>query len=408
VAAYEEGLWRIHSKTMAVERIASESGIEANQIVSLYLARDGTLWLSRRAGLFRSPTGVRPHFKPALQDILHPGEQIYAMREDASGRMWMSGTRGVLLYQNGNWRRFSKQTGLLHDTVVLLSPGPGDDIWFGYGRYVGVTRLRLHAEKTELTHFDSSSVLASNDLCFLATDSRGWVWVGTDNGIDIFNGRQWRHIASRDGLIWHDTVFNAFWEDTQTGAVWIGTNRGISRFLPPGGLFQRPPPSIVITGVSVGGKLADHRFPVEAHYSNRMLSFGFSTLSFAQSAEARFRYRLKGLDSQWIETSEREASFSNLNPGRYEFEVQAGSFATWNPQTAVVRFSILAPWWRNYWFSIGIILLVLALAYAYHRHRVHRIQRKRAELELAVEGMSLPVYRSAFSLPQAACRNSNK
>jgi len=393
VAAYEEGLWRIHSKTMAVERIGAESGAESNQIIALHLSRDGSLWLSRRAGLFRTRTGAPPRFLPALRNVLQQSEQIYAIREDASGHMWMSGTRGVLLLENGKWRRFSTGNGLLHNTVVLLSSAPDGDIWLGYGRYVGVTRLRLRAGKTEFTHYDSASVLASNDLCFLVTDSRGWLWVGTDNGIDVFNGRQWRHIASRDGLIWHDTVFNAFWEDSQTGAVWIGTNRGMSRFLPHDSLFQRAPPSITITGVSVGGRLADHRLPVETHYSNRMLSFGFSTLSFAQSAEARFRYRLKGLDSQWIETAEREASFPNLNPGVYQFEVQAGSFSTWNPHSAVVHFSILAPWWRTYWFSFAIILLILALAYAFHRHRVHRIQRKRAELQLAVAERTIELQR---------------
>lgn len=393
VAAYEDGLWRIHPKTMAVQRIGVEAGIDPNQIISLYVARDGGLWVSRRGGLFRTDSGVQPRFKPALQDVLQQGEQIYVIREDASGRMWMAGTRGVLAGNNGVWRRFSKEDGLLHNTIVLLALGQGDEVWLGYGRYVGVTRLRMDGEKPEYTHLDASTVLASNDLCFLATDSRGWLWVGTDNGIDVFNGRKWRHIASRDGLIWHDTVFNAFWEDPKTAEVWIGTNRGMSRFLPYHELFQRPPPNIAITGVSVGGKLVDHRNLVEAAYSNRMLSFGFSTLSFSQSAEARFRYRLKGLDSQWIETSEREASFPNLNPGNYEFEVQAGSFAVWNPQSAIVRFAILAPWWRSYWFSLAAVLIVLAFAYGFHRHRVHRIQRKRAELELAVAERTIELQR---------------
>ena len=175
--------------------------------------------------------------------------------------------------------------------------------------------MRYGAGRLDLSHFDAGASLASNDICFVSYDSRGWVWVGTDNGLDIFNGRQWRHIGSRDGLIWHDTVFNAFAEDAD-GAVWIGTNRGLSRFIPRKEMFDRPPPSIAITGVSFGGKETDEHAAMDVPYASRSLRIGFSTLSFSQVGEVRFRYRLKGLDQHWLETPEREAVFPNLAPGR--------------------------------------------------------------------------------------------
>ncbi|MBL8173853.1 MAG: response regulator, partial [Bryobacterales bacterium] len=392
VASYENGLWRIHSKTLAVEAVGPASGLVPKQILSLY-HDDSSLWVTSRFGVFRTSSGGAPRFEAALGDILQPQEQIYAMRRDSLGRLWLAGTRGLLMMHKGVWRRFTTREGLLHPTIVLLAPGAEGEVWIGYGRYYGVSRLRVQGERLELTHFDSNSNLASNDLCFLATDARGWLWAGTDNGVDVFNGRQWRHIGSRDGLIWHDTVFNAFWEDRPAGAVWIGTNRGMSRFLPTPDLFQHPAPSVAITNVSAGGRDVPYHAAMDIPYASRMMVFGFSTLSFSQIAEARFRYRLKGLDPAWIETRDREAAFPNLAPGAYEFEVQAGSKSGWNPSGAAVHFTVLGPWWRTWWFTSASTLLVLALAYAFHRHRVHRIQRKRAELELAVTERTVELQR---------------
>ncbi|MFN7935823.1 MAG: ATP-binding protein [Bryobacteraceae bacterium] len=391
IGGYESGLWRVRGNAPA-ERMGPERGIDARQLLNLYFASDGWLYATMRQGVYRArPTGA-VHFERVWKNTLLPGEQIYAIREDHAGRLWLAGTRGVLQMQpSGEFRRFDQKDGLLDRTVVLLTLGRPDEVWLGYGRYMGLTRMRLGA-KPEMTHFDASTTLASNDICFLTRDERGWIWVGTDNGVDVFSGQDWRHIGTRDGLIWHDTVFQAFHAE-RDGHVWIGTNRGLSRFLPREEMFHRPPPSIAITGISAGGKPMDAGMRIQTPYDNRLIRVGFSTLSFAQAGSVRFRYRLKGLDGHWNETLEREAVFPSLAPGEYEFEAQAGSKAGWNPESERVQFTILAPWWRSYWFSAGAVLCLVGLAYGFHRHRVRRIQRKRAELELAVTERTIELQR---------------
>ncbi len=381
IAVEENGLWRVNGKTLAAERIGRGQGIEPSQILGLLASRDGWLYVSRRKGVWRTRMdGGAVRFEPVLGDILQAGEQIYAMREDGRGRMWLGGTRGILLRDGGLWRRFHEKDGLRDRTVVVLEPGADNEVWFGYGRYLGITRMRLEPAP-QVSHFDAGSVLASNDISFLGWDSQGWMWVGTDNGVDVFNGTKWRHIGTQDGLIWHDTVFNAFFAGR--GGVWMGTNHGLSRFQPPRDMFDQMPPSVAITGVSVGGRAVDENAPIEAPYARRSVRIGFSSLSFTESREVRYRYRLKG-DSDWLETAEREAAFPSLAPGKYEFEVQAGTRSGWDRHSAVVRFRILAPWWRTSWFSIGAILAVVAAGYWFHRRRLRRMQRMREELERAV------------------------
>lgn len=132
--------------------------------------------------------------------------------------------------------------------------------------------------------------------------------------MDLRNGKAFRHIGSEDGLIWHDTVFNAFFED-KDGSVWIGTNRGLSHFRPDGLSFVAPQPAITLTSILFDGKEVDlaksWRFRSTATHCGCPLR--------RVRADNTVRYRLKGLDSEWVETREPEAIFPQLAPGKYVF-----------------------------------------------------------------------------------------
>ena len=73
----------------------------------------------------------------------------------------------------------------------------------------------------------------------------------------------------------------------------------------------------------------------------------------------RFRHRLLGLDPTWIETRQTEAHYGGLPPGRFTFEVQAGTVpGKWHPATARIVFRVLPPWWPTWWaISAGVLLL---------------------------------------------------
>ena len=57
-------------------------------------------------------------------------------------------------------------------------------------------------------------------------------------------------------------------------------------------------------------------------YSERMVTFAFASLDHSTPAQNRFRYQLEGAGIGWVENIiGREATFTNLDPGRYTFQV---------------------------------------------------------------------------------------
>lgn len=73
-----------------------------------------------------------------------------------------------------------------------------------------------------------------------------------------------------------------------------------------------------------------HNYVVDANKHNlvlelddRNLTIQYSALEFVKPAALRFRYKLQGFDQQWHEAGDRrEAVYTNLNPGRFEFLLQ--------------------------------------------------------------------------------------
>src|SRR5581483_11420937 len=96
-------------------------------------------------------------------------------------------------------------------------------------------------------------------------DSRGWIWVGTDHGVDVFDHAQWKHWGRSDGLIWDDTNTNSFLAEPN-GNVWIGTSRGLSRFQPRLTPIPAVPPPVVFTSVKLGDEEVEPGLPIEVPY----------------------------------------------------------------------------------------------------------------------------------------------
>ncbi len=75
------------------------------------------------------------------------------------------------------------------------------------------------------------------------------------------------------------------------------------------------------------------------------LTFGFVGLHYADPEENRYQYRLLGYDRNWrSETTQRRATYTNLPPGSYTFEVKASnSDGMWTEQPVTLRVVIRPP-----------------------------------------------------------------
>ncbi len=78
--------------------------------------------------------------------------------------------------------------------------------------------------------YTSKDGLVSNQVTALFQDSRGYLWIGTQEGLSVFDGTLFMNFTTKDGLA--DNAVNCFFESRHApGTIWIGTNGGgISKF----------------------------------------------------------------------------------------------------------------------------------------------------------------------------------
>jgi len=120
--------------------------------------------------------------------------------------------------------------------------------------------------------------------------------------------------------------------------------------------------------------------------SGRVLEFRYTAPVFTAPEKAAFRYRLRGAGDNWIEAgTRREAYFTKLPPGNYDFEVVAANHrGVWGEKSANFAFYIQPFYYQTWWFYLtcGLATAGLIAGVVVWRIRelrkLHRLERQAA------------------------------
>jgi signal transduction histidine kinase len=164
------------------------------------------------------------------------------------------------------------------------------------------------------------------------------------------------------------------------------------------------PPPVVIETVKVDNKLIGPRAPANeptglgltdprnssasgvgftVNPNQQNFEITYTALSFINSENLRFKYKLEGLDAEWVDAGTRRlAYFSHVPPGSYTFRViAANSDNVWNEQGAALNIVVLSPFYRTWWFMILAFCAIATFAFLmFKRHLRHNDIKHAAEL----------------------------
>jgi ligand-binding sensor domain-containing protein/ActR/RegA family two-component response regulator len=359
--SFPGGISRVDSHTGAVRRYGSGAGLADDRVIAIHIDADQSLWVSTPTGLFRS-TGLGGALRFIRQTPPGSGESAAFTRfhTDRDGQLWVASETGLWRCSQNAWSRITTADGLRDNSLRTVTEGGDGSIWVAYREPLGVSRLTFGPDGLRVEHFTKTSGLPSDYVLFLGVDARGQIWLGTDQGVAEGGPGKWRIWTHDDGMISDASAANAFLADAD-GAVWIGTLQGLARYTPSARMGLPPTPTAAISSISFGDHPRDPASfaPVTSRDNDFQVSFG--ALTFANPGGLSFRYRLAGLDRQWINAKEREIRYAGLPPGAYRFEVEArNGSGPWTSQPASVSFRILAPWWRTWWGGGAIVACIIA------------------------------------------------
>ncbi len=96
------------------------------------------------------------------------------------------------------------------------------------------TYLKADAQKYPFVQYDADNGLPSSDIFHVFQDSKGYIWIATDNGVSRFNGYEFVNYGIADGLP-HNTIFEIF-EDSK-GRIWFVSARSSLSYYKDGKIF---------------------------------------------------------------------------------------------------------------------------------------------------------------------------
>jgi ligand-binding sensor domain-containing protein/signal transduction histidine kinase len=348
-------------------RFQPVAGIEGmnKMVMAIYQDSNGHVWAGLRGGLARWDEQAWKLFTKG--DGLS-SDIVRAIAGDSQGNLWI-GTEGGGLnrFKDGQFRRIEGPTGgLPGDRITSLLVDEEDVLWIGTDGG-GLVRFR----EGNWTQYTRRHGLASNSVGYLVEDGQDNLWIGSNAGLmrvpkkgltDLANGSSdflaCRTYGKPDGLPNHECTSGSQpgARRTQDGKLWFPTIKGLV-WVNPSQLKPNPhPPPVTLDLVLIDGQLLERSGledrPVVVPAGREQLEIHYSGLNLTAPGRVRFKYRMEGHETAWVEAADsRVARYSKLPPGNYRFQVTASNEdGVWNETGSSLAFTVLPPFWRTWWF----------------------------------------------------------
>ena len=330
--------------------------------------------------------------------------------EDKLGRVWMGsewngGGLDLLDVASGTFRHFrhdpADPTSLAHDNVSSLYQDPQGQLWVGTAR--GVQQVLTGTDGAiRFRSYSAAGSVGAVKVLAMRSARAGALWMSTAKGmlrLDPGSGKISSY-STTDGLSEGFALNGA--TAAPDGVLYFSGLDGMTGVHPDQVHSASTAPHVAITDIRVfnrslaeGGHSADVRLrgtitaPTTITLSARqsVFSLEFSALHYTDPARNAYAYRLHGFDRDWVQAdaNHRSATYTNLDPGTYRFEVKAANEqGLWSEQAASVTISILPPFWQTWWFRGSAALLAIGLLATAYRVRMRSLTRRQQQLQALV------------------------
>jgi ligand-binding sensor domain-containing protein/signal transduction histidine kinase len=423
------------------------TGFPRENIFSVLEDSRTNLWIGTRSGLFRR------NDRDFQRVLSVPTGGILALYEDRAGGIWAAGPRGVLLHRpgGGSDQNFEPVACSSKYRISCITEDAKGQIWVGTGSAV---MLRVEGKKLVPDGPPSGALGAA--IRAVLFDKEGALWMGTlGDGLFRWNNNLLQHYTTEDGLP-DDVIlglvaddFGNLWMTSHNGIIgcshrqladfvrghgstllcqhlgideglpdgmcsgagqpvissgkdgwlWAATMVGVAGFIPKTVTSAASAREVYVEALRTDGVAVERSGKgFRASASTRRYEFQFSTPELAAPRKLRFRYRLDGLDLDWVDAgSARRASYSQLPPGDYEFRLMVGGAdGVWREARKPVPLRVIPRFWQTGWFrglSVTTFVLTLSGVGIWNERRKGRRRLERLEAKQAVERMRQSIAR---------------
>ncbi len=325
--------------------------------------------------------------------------------EDSERNIWICTNHGISVYNGKQMLNYDKKHRLQLDYVISAVEDRQKNLWFA--TLSGLVKFDK-STKTFIV-YDEKVGISSSSIYSILVDKRNWIWLGTQNGINILQLNEKGEIQ-KIKIYSQDNSFasieaneRAIFED-KDGNIWIGTVKGLIKCQPHFINFNAQIPDAHLIDLELNFQETDwlsedlqkfHQGLQEWEFVPRnlklphnynYLTFRFETLDYSDE-NLFFQWKLEGIENEWSKPSRKnEAVYTNLPPQNYRFLVRTClPNGECSKQVASYSFTIMPAFWKTWWFSSLIAIFIIAFIAFVILQRIRAIEAQKRLLEEKIQ-----------------------
>ena len=219
--------------------IVNYEGMLASMKVSaLATTSDGSLWVgSKRNGLTRILNGSATLYslaKDSMSTLID--DHINALCTDKVGNLWIATNGGLQVYnpKMNTFSSYTRESGKLNTNNITSlfynKNGKSNDLYIGTAEGLVIFNLSSTEKLTLTGNTSNSKSFTNNFITQVVQDSRGLVWIGTREGLNILNleNDSLNYLTEKQGLCNNNVCGIA---EDKNHNMWITTSSGVSRIV---------------------------------------------------------------------------------------------------------------------------------------------------------------------------------
>ncbi|WP_286232830.1 response regulator [Thalassotalea sediminis] len=415
-------LFNLQNKTFERINITdnANSTIGENTVLRILKGEGDFIWIGTWGGgllKYNYALGTFKRFthQPENQNSISDNS-VWALTKDDAGYIWI-GT------QSGGLNKFDPETesfthygsqseneySISNNWVTSIYVESQDVLWIG--TFSGLNKFEPKREV--FTKYSTKHGLPSELIYGVLSDEQGYLWLSSNDGLSRFDPRttSFKNYGVSDGL--QGSEFNSLsYYKTESGELLFGGVNGFNRFFPSDIKDDTSLPNVVLTDFLVHNKhveiqadktnvtkkqkvnSASLTIPSDINeldrliltYDEKLVSFEFAALHFAEPMNNQYAYKLEGYDEEWIYTDakNRRATYTSLPSGDYTLHVKASNGdGYWNETGKSLNITVLPPIWRTWWaYTLYLILIVGTIGLILYRQNYQRLKEHAINVQL--------------------------
>lgn len=389
VGTFDKGIYVCSRYGKHIQHFTSKNGLLNDNILHIFFNKE-KVWLSSFGGVSEGDISTFEIGKKILfQNFSNKNgfnsNYTYQVSTNFSHNALYFATegKGAIQFENEIFGSVAEIPS--NDNVYSIFSDKEDNVFFLTEKDKLFFGKMPHLQQIDLNKSGKSAFI------FALLDKNDNILFGYKEGLMVMekNNHQFRDLGKAYSLGKMEPNINSY-ASFANGRILIGSNKGLFLYSPLSAHLHHQA-NIYIESIEVDLQAIDIQKDSIFKYDQNDFSIHFGGVWLTEPEKLRYRYKLSGLNENWVMTKDRFVNFANLPPGKYTFTVESTIHHSFDEAKSVTyTFAIEPPFWATPLFIFFAILGIVGIFFGiikwreYALNKTATLKKQQIEMELQI------------------------